>query len=158
FEALGSVLPLYVTTPEGKSAAFLLPVTPSGPGLFTLSGDGRGPVAAYDANFRLMDSVSAGQAIILYATGLGPTDPPAASGDPGAVSEPFKRVVNVPEVFIGEAPARVDFAGLAPGLPGVYQLNVVPQQLSTDRLFIRSLGRTSNIVTVKHIGSGGNVA
>jgi hypothetical protein len=64
----------------------------------------------------------------------------------------------VPEVFVGEAPARVDFAGLAPGLAGVYQLNVVPQQLSTGRLFIRSLGRTSNQATVDIRGAGRNTA
>ena len=69
------------------------------------------------------------------------------SGSPGATAEPLNRVVNMPEVIVGEFPARVDFAGMAPGLPGVYQLNVVPQQIGTDRLFIRSQGRISNMTS-----------
>jgi hypothetical protein len=80
------------------------------------------------------------------------------SGASGATAEPLNRLVNVPEVFIGEAPARVDYAGLAPGLAGVYQLNVVPQQLSTDRVFIRTQGYRSNVASVKIIAGAKNVA
>jgi uncharacterized protein (TIGR03437 family) len=155
FEALGDTLPLFVTTTEGKSPPFFLTVTASGPGLFTRSGDGKGTALAFDAGFRPLTAAEAGKPIILYAGGLGPTDPPALSGASPATTEPLNRVVSLPDVFIGEAPARVDFAGLAPGLPGVYQLNVVPQQLATDRLFIRSQGRNSNLTSVGAILSAG---
>ena len=158
FEALGNTLQLFVTTAEGKSAPFVLAVAPASPGLFTLSGDGKGAVAAFDANFRPLEVAEAGKPMILYATGLGATDPPVLSGSPGAGTEPLNRVVDAPDVFIGESPARVDFAGLAPGLAGVYQLNVVPQQLATDRLYIRSQGRTSNMVSLKSLIAGKNVA
>jgi uncharacterized protein (TIGR03437 family) len=158
FEALGATLPVFVTTPEGKSKPFVLAVADSGPGIFTQSGDGKGPALTLGSNFQPLDVAAQGKPMIIYAAGLGPTDPPALSGTPGSNAEPLNRVVNVPEVFIGEAPARVDFAGLAPGFAGVYQLNVVPQQLSTDRLFIRSQGQTSNIVSVGHLPGGKNVA
>ncbi len=39
-------------------------------------------------------------------------------------------------------------AGLAPGLPGVYQLNVIAPTLATDRLYLRSGGWQSNIMYV----------
>jgi uncharacterized protein (TIGR03437 family) len=158
FEALGDTLPLFVTTAEGKSQPFLLPVAVAGPGIFTRSGDGRGAALVLDADFQPVAGATAGKPIILYATGLGPTDPPALSGTPASATEPLNRVVNVPDVFIGEAPARVDFAGLAPGLAGVYQLNVVPQQLVTDRVFIRSQGRTSNVASVPSLSGGRNTA
>jgi len=158
FEVLGTILPLYVTTAEGKSAPFFLSPSPVGPGLFTLSGDGKGTVVAFDASFRPLDAAEAGKTLILYATGLGPTDPPALSGTSGASTEPLNRVLTLPDVFIGEAPARVDYAGLAPGFAGVYQLNVVPQQLSTDRLYISSQGYRSNVVSVKSVTGGKNVA
>jgi len=157
FEALGTKLPIFVTTAEGKSAPFVLTPSLAGAGLFTLTGDGKGAALVLDGAFRPMTTAQAGKPIIFYATGLGPTDPPALSGAPGASSEPLNRVVNVPDVFIGESPARVDFAGLAPGLAGVYQLNVVPQQLATDRMYIRSQGRTSNIVSVGRLAGGANV-
>jgi len=158
FEVLGTTLPLYVTTPEGKSQPFFLTPTPVGPGLFTLSGDGKGTLVAFDANFHPLDAAEAGKPLILYATGLGPTDPPALSGYSGASAEPLNRVVTLPDVFIGEAPARVDYAGLAPAFAGVYQLNVVPQQLSTDRVFIRSQGYRSNVASVKIRAGAPNVA
>jgi hypothetical protein len=98
-----------------------------------------------------------GKTMILYAAGLGPMDPPVLSGSPGATTEPLNRVVNPPEVIVGEFPARVDFAGMAPGFAGVYQLNVVPQQIGTDRIFLRSQGRLSNVVSLGVAGAGHNV-
>jgi len=136
----------------------LLPVAAAGPGIFTRSGDGRGPALIFDTDFQPITGATAGKPMIVYATGLGPTDPPVLSGAPAAGTEPLNRVVNVPEVFVGEAPARVDFAGLAPGLAGVYQLNIVPQQLSTDRFFIRSQGRTSNVASIASLSGGRNTA
>jgi uncharacterized protein (TIGR03437 family) len=158
FEALGSTLPVFVTTSEGKSAPFLVTPVIAGPGIFTQSGNGKGTALSLDSNFQPLTAAEAGKPMILYATGLGPTDPPALSGVPGANAEPLNRVVNLPDVFIGESPARVDFAGLAPGMVGLYQLNVVPPQLATDRIFIRSQGRTSNLVTVSSVTGGKNVA
>jgi uncharacterized protein (TIGR03437 family) len=158
FEVLGTNLRLYVTTTEGKSQPYILSAASFGPGLFTLSGDGKGTTLAFDSNFHALDAAEAGKPMILYATGLGPTDPPALSGAPGAAVEPLNRVVTVPDVFIGEAPARVDYAGLAPGLAGVYQLNVVPQQLSTDRVSIRVQGYRSNVASVKTLPGPKNVA
>jgi len=158
FEALGSTLTLVVTTAEGKSKPFLLPVADSGPGIFTVSGDGKGQARVLGADFQPIGVAAPGRPMILYATGLGPTDPPALSGTPGVNGEPLNRVVNPPDVFIGESPARVDFAGLAPGFAGVYQLNVVPLQLFSDRLFIRSQGSTSNIVSVGSLAAGRNVS
>ena len=158
FEALGRTLPLFVTTLEGKSKPFVLTVADSGPGIFTQSGDGKGPALILGSDFHPIDVAAAGKPMIFYAAGLGPTDPPMLSGTPGANAEPLSRVVNVPDVFIGESPARVDFAGLAPGIAGVYQLNVVPQQIASDRLLIRSQGRTSNIVSIGAITGGRNVS
>src|SRR5947209_3112700 len=157
FEALGTTLAVFVTTAEGKSKPLVLTVADSGPGIFTATGDGKGQALTLGPNFQPVNVAEAGKTLVLYAAGLGPTDPPLLTGTPGKNAEPLNRVVNVPEVFIGEAPARVDFAGLAPGFPGVYQLNVVPQQLSTDRLFIRSQGRISNVVAIAGISGGRNV-
>lgn len=158
FEALGSTLPIVVTTPEGRSKPMLLTVADSGPGIFTRSGDGKGRAIAFGGDFQPFDVAAAGRPIILYATGLGPTDPPVLSGSAGVSAEPLNRVVNVPEVMIGEFPARVDFAGMSPGYAGVYQLNVVPQQLGSDRLFIRSQGRMSNVTAIGPTAAGRNVA
>lgn len=54
---------------------------------------------------------SAGEAILLFATGL------------GAVSSPANTVSGSVQVNIGGQPATVDFAGMAPGFVGLYQIN-----------------------------------
>ena len=158
FEILGGILPIAVTTPQGKSKPMLLNVAPSGPGIFTLSGDGKGKALAFGPDMLPLDAATPGSTMVLYATGLGPTDPPSFSGSPGPAAEPLNRVIDVPDVIVGEFPARVDFAGMAPGLPGVYQLNVVPQQIGTDRLFIRSQGTMSNTTSIGVRSTGRNVA
>jgi len=159
FEALGDALSIVVTTAEGTSKPFLLKPTQYGPGLFTRNGSGKGPALAFTAEFQPVEAVAPGQGLILYATGLGPTDPPVLSGNGGASQEPLNRVTTVPEVFAGDysLPAAVSFAGLAPGLPGVYQINVTPQFLATDRLYLRSGGKLSNMVQIP-LKAGQNVS
>ena len=157
FEALGGILPIVVTNPQGKSKPMLLTVSPTAPGIFTRTGDGKGKALAFGPDMQPLDAATPGSTMVLYATGLGATDPPSFSGSPGLGTEPFNRVINLPDVIVGEFPARVDFAGMAPGIPGVYQLNVVPQQIGTDRLFIRSQGAMSNTTSLGVRSNGQNV-
>jgi uncharacterized protein (TIGR03437 family) len=65
---------------------------------------------------------TAGDTITLYATGLGPVDPPALDG---ASSSDTTRQAGAPNVLIGGAPAQVVFCGLSPQFVGVYQLSVI---------------------------------
>ncbi|MBI3667957.1 MAG: PD40 domain-containing protein [Acidobacteria bacterium] len=71
---------------------------------------------------------SAGEALEIYGIGLGPTDPIVRAGVPAPASPPARAFT--PQVLIGGRPAGVLFAGLAPGLAGVYQVNaIVPPSL-----------------------------
>ena len=64
-----------------------------------------------------------GGVVTLFANGLGPTDPPAVTGDN---SLDKLRSATVPvRVFVGQAEAQVLFAGLAPQFVGLYQINIV---------------------------------
>ena len=65
----------------------------------------------------------------VYSFGLGATDPPV---DVGAASpSPAARARVAPRVQIGGRDATVSFAGLVPGLAGVYQVNIqVPSGLA----------------------------
>src|ERR1019366_6844043 len=89
-------------------------------------------------------TIAAQDVVVLYAAGLGPAD---SSG----------HAVDEVEVYIGDRKAQVLFAGLAPGLPGIYQLNVMAPAPATDRLHLRSGGWQSNIVDIG-IRSGANTA
>jgi uncharacterized protein (TIGR03437 family) len=149
-------VPVVVTTTAGPSAPLNVSLSRESPGLFTLNGAGTGAVIAFDANFRLLPAAGAGP-IVLYADGLGPTNPPASSASGGASAEPLNRVVDNVSVFVGDTQATVAFAGLAPGFPGIYQLNVIPNGPLSDRVYIKANGWQSNIVSLP-ISPGSNVA
>jgi uncharacterized protein (TIGR03437 family) len=99
----------------------------------------------------------AGEALVIYAIGLGPTTPPAASGA-GAPLDPLARVEPPFQVVfargLGGGPA-VDplFAGLTPGFVGLYQVNVlIPAELSGAgdhvRVMLQRGDVLSNIVEI----------
>jgi uncharacterized protein (TIGR03437 family) len=155
--ALGASVPVVVTTSNGASAPVNITLARTAPALFTQNSQGTGPAIAFDANFQPVTAVHR-DAIILYAVGLGPTNPPALSVQGGASAEPLNRVIDQVQVFIGEAPCEVQFAGLAPGFPGIYQLNVVPPAApASNRLYIVQNGVTSNVTTLP-VPAGTNVA
>ena len=106
-------------------------------------------VTAQHGNFDIITTASPakpGEAIILYALGLGQTDPPARSGT-AAPSNPLARALTQPTVTIGGKSARILFAGLTPGFVGLHQINlVVPDDAPTGNLeiTINQGGVTSN--------------
>jgi minor extracellular serine protease Vpr len=72
----------------------------------------------------LANPAKRGAVIQLYVNGLGPVSNQPASGTP-ALASPLSQTPQNPIVSIGNQPAQVVFSGLAPGFPGLYQVNVV---------------------------------
>lgn len=71
-----------------------------------------------------------GSNIALYCNGLGPVSNQPASGNPASATN-LSKTPTMPTVTIGGANAVVSFSGLAPGFPGLYQVNVqVPTSIS----------------------------
>jgi uncharacterized protein (TIGR03437 family) len=64
-----------------------------------------------------------GSALALYAVGLGATRPAVQEGAAGPLTELARTVID-PVVRVAGEPATVEFSGLAPGLVGLYQVNV----------------------------------
>ncbi|MGH9658860.1 MAG: hypothetical protein ACRD96_09970, partial [Bryobacteraceae bacterium] len=65
-----------------------------------------------------------GGVIILYANGLGPVDPPIATGATSG-DGPLRFNTTTPQVLVGGQPAEVIFSGLAPQFTGVNQVNFI---------------------------------
>ena len=125
-------LQVVVETNGVPSAPEPLETASSRPGIFTLGGEfgDQGAILIGNTNRLAMpvtpgvssEPVSQGGVISIYATGLGATEPPVASGQPSP-GGPLAIVTATPTMLIGGQNAPVSFAGLAPGFVGVYQVN-----------------------------------
>jgi uncharacterized protein (TIGR03437 family) len=108
-----------------QSPAITLQVVPTAPGLFSANASGSGGGAILNHDFSLnttQNPESKGSFIILFGTGEGQTNP---SGVDGSVASTIFPTPQLPvNVTIGGVPARVLYAGAAPGLvAGVLQVN-----------------------------------
>jgi uncharacterized protein (TIGR03437 family) len=114
------------------------------PGFFTGNQAGTGQIIAANVVDNGLNSslnpVARGQYITLYGTGLGPVPnaPPDGSAPSGTTP-----AASLPQVLIGNAKtflpdANVQYSGLAPGLVGVWQLNIlVPADAQTGSVAIK---------------------
>jgi uncharacterized protein (TIGR03437 family) len=102
--ASSSVQPgVFAYVPSGSSASYAVMVKPDG----SVTGPSN-PVAR-------------GSTVVMYATGLGPTSPALATGQPGPV--PPANTTYVLAVEINGVDAPVLFSGVAPGFIGLNQVN-----------------------------------
>ncbi len=109
-----------------------VPVAPSAPSIFTLSGSGVGPgaIVNQDGSINSASNPAArGTAIQIYATGGGQTSPLSSTGVVAQTASSLALPINV---SIGGANAQVLYAGNAPGeAEGVVQINaIVPQNVA----------------------------
>jgi uncharacterized protein (TIGR03437 family) len=141
----------------GGPEMFALPetitVAAAQPGIFTTNQAGTGQGAILDAQGRVVNEqapAAAGQVVQVYCTGLGDTQPRVASGQapPGGT---LATVLAAVTATLGGLAAPVQFAGIAPGYVGLYQVNVqVPAGVAPGAapLVITAGGAASNQVTL----------
>jgi uncharacterized protein (TIGR03437 family) len=136
---------LQVTLDSLAGPRVTIEIRDAGPGLF-LFGSGWAVATRVDGTPLTPDNPArAGEWVILYATGLGSTDPPARG------VELARRAANVVpaagfRVFLDNGVAEtVAYAGLTPGFAGLYQVNLrVPDTVGTDpAIQVESFGRRS---------------
>lgn len=147
-----------VSNSTGTSLPFQLTLDTFAPAVFTQNASGTGAAFAFDGAFHSISTLG-GDPVVIYASGLGPVDPAPDASAGGSAAEPFNRVTNPVSVKIGGQPATVLFAGLAPGLPGVYQLNVVPPTgILPDNSLVVSVASAASVSTTLPVPLSANVA
>jgi uncharacterized protein (TIGR03437 family) len=134
-------------TNGGTSNTVTLPVHLTAPGLFTFQQNGIGSAAALHADYSFVNSSSPaqpGETIQVFLTGLGAVNPLVADGTAGP-SNPLSNATNSITAYInGEGPITPGYAGLAPTLGGLYQVNVtVPSDLTTGTYYLDIAGPDS---------------
>jgi uncharacterized protein (TIGR03437 family) len=127
FEVPAGAGSIGVTVNGAPAGTVSIAIQPGAPGLFVLQGN----AAVVNPN-GLVNSESQpaapGTVISGYFTGLGAANPPVATGAP-APSSPLSMVPGQISAAIGSVPAVVQFAGLAPGFAGLYQVNILVPQM-----------------------------
>lgn len=132
---------------SGKAGPQLrLELAESAPGLFESDGfviatHGNGPVVTAD------DPARPGEILVLYATGLGPTNPLSPANRLARVPAPLTRRSEF-EVRLNEVPvprSSIEYVGVTPGFSGLYQINVrLPQDAPRDpEIRVGTAGRLS---------------
>jgi uncharacterized protein (TIGR03437 family) len=145
---------LILRTPGGVSDNFNLTMLPNAPSIF------RSAVAGLDTGVptivrarnqelvTLSNPIHRDDTITIYLTGLGNTLPAIEAGTAASAS-PTPVAVVAPTVQIGNQDLNIDFAGLAPGQVGVYQINAyVPRSVPTGMdlpLTVRQGGQATQV-------------
>lgn len=129
----GATTSINVTSSSGTSAAVSLPVVPARPGVYTYESGGKGQAKAVNQDGKLngdgvtvTGSVPAPTASVLqiWASGLGPVNPPIPTGAIAPASPLSSATLAITATIAGQS-AKVTYAGAAPGMVGMYQVNVL---------------------------------
>jgi uncharacterized protein (TIGR03437 family) len=125
FELSGASQAEVVVNNNGQMTAAERIFLGTAPALFTLSQDGTGAAAILHADFSPVTAsrpAAAGEMILLFGTGFGEVTPSVPSG---SATQGISRVSALVRATISGLDAPVQFAGLAPGFVGLYQVNVM---------------------------------
>lgn len=129
----------------------------TGPGLFSESTQGQGLAKILHADYRQVtpnNPAVPGEVLQVFMTGLGDVFPSIADGALGP-SPQFSEAVASISAAIDNLNAPVQYAGLAPGLAGLYQVNItVPQGVSNGDVYVDISGPDSytSQVTIPIVG------
>jgi uncharacterized protein (TIGR03437 family) len=123
----GPTATIVVTSNGVASNAVEVPLSPSAPGIFSILQNGLGDGAVRHGNATIVSAsnpAKPGEFLEVYLTGLGLTTPTPLDGAGAPLAEPLARFTAPLVVTIGGISCEVAFAGLTPGLAGLYQINI----------------------------------
>lgn len=119
---------MILRTPGGASNNYNFTILPTAPSVFRTGAAGPDSGLATIVRARnnelvtLANPIHRGDSIVIYATGMGRTNPAIEAGVPASADPPSTALIP-PALTLGGMALPVAFAGLAPGEVGVYQIN-----------------------------------
>jgi uncharacterized protein (TIGR03437 family) len=142
----GSIAQVQVVTNGSTSNAVTLYIGQTSPGVFTNPAGGLGDAATLHADFSLVSPNSPaqpGETVSVFVTGLGAVFPSIADGAAGP-SGSLSQTSNSITVNVDGLPATVTYAGLAPQLAALYQINfTIPSGASSGEVGLDIAGPDS---------------
>jgi uncharacterized protein (TIGR03437 family) len=129
FAVTGPTATLVMTVNNVKSNTVVVPLAATSPGIFSFPANGISSAAALHGDYSLVSAANPatqGETISIYLTGLGATNPKVADGAAAPGKAPFPLITGGLAVYVGgvQVPAKqIQYAGLAPTLAGLYQVN-----------------------------------
>ena len=117
-------LPIVLSVNNAVTLPQMLNIIPAAPGVAAFPN--RFIIAQHGADYSLVTTTSPakpGEYLIMYLVGMGPTNPPVATGAVTPSTLPLAAVTAQPTVTVDSQNANVAFAGLTPGSVGLYQIN-----------------------------------
>jgi uncharacterized protein (TIGR03437 family) len=126
YATTGPTASIVVQSGAASSNTVTVPVAATSPGVYSLTSSGTGSGAILHADYSEVTAAKpaqAGETVLVYLTGLGSVNPSVADGT-AAGSNPLSVTTNTPLVYIAAEQAQVLYSGMAPGFPGLYQINV----------------------------------
>ncbi len=129
------------------------------PGIFSLTANGLGYGAIEHATtgqvVNAKNPAQPGETVAVFVSGLGATLPAVTEGTAGPTN-PLANTVQTISAYVGGVQATVGYAGLAPYLAGLYQINLtVPTTVTAGDNTVEILGPDSdNFQALIPIGTG----
>jgi uncharacterized protein (TIGR03437 family) len=123
FETTAPIAQIQVVNNQTQSNVVTEFVNATTPGVFTNPAGGVGYAAAEHADGSLVtpsNPAQVGETIAVYVTGLGDVFPSISDGSPGVAGSTSNTIT----AYVNNTAATVAYAGLAPGLVALYQVNV----------------------------------
>jgi uncharacterized protein (TIGR03437 family) len=126
----GATATIVVQNGANNSNTVTVPVAATAPGFFSADESGVGIAAVYHGNVALgivtpANPASPGETVTVFLSGMGAVSPAVNDGQATGTS-PLSTITASPlTIYIAGQPATTSYTGLAPGFPGLYQINVV---------------------------------
>jgi uncharacterized protein (TIGR03437 family) len=142
YSTAGATATIQVQNGTASSNTVTVPVALTSPGIYSLDQSGTGSGAIEHANGTVVNAANPAapnETVVVYLTGMGAVTPTIADGTASTGTTLNQTVM--PTVYVAYQQATVHFSGLAPGFPGLYQLNVtIPMSLSSAGNFPLAIG------------------